>query len=65
MIDTHIFHIIVNKFSYEKELDSIVFFIIDKSSEIGLNHTVFPLDLAINLRVESSKELLLDPKNVA
>ncbi len=37
---------------------------IDESSEIGLHRAILPLGMAISLRVESSGEPSLDPKEV-
>ena len=65
MTGAGIFRIIVSKFSYRKELSPIILFVINKSSEIGFHRAVLSLSLAISLRVESSKKLLLDSKEVA
>ena len=65
MINTSIFCIIISEFSYGKESSPIILFVIDKSLEISLNCGVLSLDLAISLRVKSSRELLLDSKEVA
>lgn len=56
---------IVSEFGHIKELGLIVLFVIDKSSEIDFYLTNQPLDLAISLRVESSREPLFDFKEVA
>lgn len=60
MTGIDIFRIIVSKFSYRKELGQIIWFVINERSEISLHYTVFSLSLAINLRINSSEELLLN-----
>ena len=64
MTTTSIFHIIISKFSYKKETGLIVLFIINKSSEINLDYNILPFCLAINLKVESNEELLLNVKQI-
>ncbi len=65
MTDADIFYIIISEFSHKEKSSPIILFIINKNLEIDLNCTILPLDLTIDLRIESSKELLLDPKIVA
>ncbi len=65
MTGAGIFRIIISKFSHKKELNLIILFIIDKNLETGLYYMVLPLSLAINLGVKSSKEFLLNLKEVA
>ncbi len=59
-----IFCIAVSKFSYWKNLNPIILLVIDKSSEINYYCTLLPLSLAINLRIKSDKELLLNFQEV-
>ncbi len=64
MDNIQILGVVVGKLSYWEESSFIILFIIDKSSEVGLHHTVLPFGLAINLKVESGRDPLLDSKEV-
>lgn len=55
-----IFDNVVEEFSHWEKYSPIFFLVIDESSEVSLHCTFLPLDLAINLRVEGSKEPLFD-----
>ncbi len=63
--DARILDVVVGKLSYWKESSPIVLLIIDKNFEVSFYCTVLPLGLAISLRVEGSRELSLDFREVA
>lgn len=60
VIGIYIFCVFVGKFSYWKMLSLIILLGIDKSPKVGFYYIILLLHLAINLRLESNKELLLD-----
>lgn len=64
MADACILSIVVSKLGYWKEPSPLILLVIDKNSEIGLYYTVWPLGLAISLRVKSNRAPLLDSKEV-
>ncbi len=61
----YILGVVVGELSHQEEPSPIIFLVIDESSQVGLHCTVLPLDLAINLGVESSREPSLDSQKVA
>lgn len=56
----YIFGIIINKLSYWEELNLVILLVVNKNPEISLYYTILSLNLAVNLKIEGSKELLLD-----
>lgn len=54
MTGTDIFHIILEKFSHQKERVLIILLEIEKNVEIDLNYTILSLYQTINLQVKSS-----------
>ena len=56
-----IFRIVVCVFSYWWKLSLIILLIVDKNPKIDLHCTVLPLDLTVNLSVESGKKPSLNP----
>lgn len=60
MTSTHIFCIVINKFSYWKKPSPIILLTINKSFEISLYCIFLPLGLAISLRMKSGEESLPD-----
>ncbi len=65
MANTCIFSIIVGKLSHQKEISLIVLFLIDEGFEVGLYSTILSFSLAINFKVDSNSEPLLDSKKIA
>ena len=61
---TTIFGIIIGKLYHKKKPCLIILLKVDKSSEIGFDYTILPLNLAIYLRVENNREYLLDAKEI-
>lgn len=58
--DACIFSIIIGKINHWDDPSPIIFLVINKNFRVGLYCTILSLGLAINLRVESNTEPLLD-----
>ena len=65
MAAARVFGIIISKLSYQKELDQMVLFEIDESSEVGFHGTILPFDFAISLCIEDDTKPTLDIKEIA
>lgn len=57
--------IIVYKFCYEQESYLVILLSVDKNMRVRFHGTVLPFGLAIFLRIEDYRKLLLDVKKVA
>lgn len=60
----YILGVVVGKFSCWEKPSPIILLIVDKISEVGLHHSILPLRLAVNLRVEGNREPFLDFQKV-
>lgn len=60
-----IFGVVVNKLSYWQKPSPVILLIINKRFEVCLHSAVLPLGLAVCLRMNGSRKLLLDVKKVA
>lgn len=54
MTNASIFRIIIYKFDHQKLLSLIFLLIIDKNTKVSLYAVILPLNLAINMRIESN-----------
>ena len=59
-----IFCIIIYKFSYGQKLYLVILFLIKKHPKINFYYTVLLFSLAIHLKIESNKKLLLNAKKI-
>lgn len=57
--------IIVYKFCYKQESYLVILLLVDKNMWVKFHGTVLPFGLAIFLKIEDYRELLLDVKKVA
>ena len=64
MANASILCIVISKLRYEKKLYSIILLEINKSLEVGFYYTILPLSLTIYLQIKSSKEFLLNVKEI-
>lgn len=62
--DAHIINIIINKLSHWGKSNLIILLIVNKNPEISFHYTVLPFNLAVSLKIEGDKELLLDSQKV-
>lgn len=60
LISVGIIYIIISKFSYKKESDRFILFVIDKNLEIGFYSIVLCFSFDISLWIKKSYEPLLD-----
>lgn len=65
MVDTCIFSIVLDKFSYLKESSLIILLIIVKSSKVGFYYTVLPFNIAINIKIKGNEGFSLNPQKLA
>ena len=64
MAGADILGIVVSKLRHEKKSCPIILLEVDKGFEVGFYHTILPLNLAVCLRVEDSRESPLDVKEI-
>ena len=62
---TGVFCIIISEFRHGQEPRPVVLFVINEGSKVNFHRTVLPLNLAVGLRVEGSKEPPFDAQEVA
>ena len=55
-----VFCFIIYKFRYKKQFYLVILFIVNESSKINLYYTIFLLNLAISLRIESGRKSLFN-----
>lgn len=57
-------YIVIYKFHYKQMFYLVILLLIDKSPKLGLYYIVLSFDLAICLKIEGDRELLLDTKEI-